>query len=106
MTIIGTNVSAMRSASASNKAEMSLAASLERLSPGKRINSAKDEAAGLAIASTMTSQIKGISVAIRHANDAIPMPTTADRALGEISNRVQRLRGSDERRVGKECGRP
>src|SRR3546814_7997010 len=71
MTIIGTNVSAMRSAGASNKAEMSLAASLERLSTGKRINSAKDDAAGLAIASKMTSQIKGMSVAIRNANDGI-----------------------------------
>lgn len=92
MTVIGTNVTAMRSASAANKAEMSLAASLERLSTGKRINSAKDDAAGLAIASKMTSQIKGMTVAMRNANDGIALAQTADSALGEISNLVQRLR--------------
>jgi flagellin len=82
----------MRSASAANKAEMSLAMSLERLSTGKRINSAKDDAAGLAIASKMTSQIKGMTVAMRNANDGIALAQTADSALGEISNLVQRLR--------------
>lgn len=92
MTVIGTNVTAMRSANAANKAEMSLAMSLERLSTGKRINSAKDDAAGLAISSKMTSQIKGMTVAIRNANDGIALAQTADSALGEISNLVQRLR--------------
>ncbi|MBB4642465.1 flagellin N-terminal helical domain-containing protein [Rhizorhapis suberifaciens] len=92
MTVIGTNVSAMRSSAAANRAEMSLAVSLERLSSGKRINSAKDDAAGLAIASKMTSQIKGMTVAIRNANDGISLAQTADSALGEISNLVQRLR--------------
>lgn len=92
MTVIGTNVTAMRSAAAANRAEMSLANSLERLSTGKRINSAKDDAAGLAIASKMTSQIKGMTVAMRNANDGIALAQTADSALGEISNLVQRLR--------------
>ncbi|MBK5264636.1 MAG: flagellin FliC [Alphaproteobacteria bacterium] len=92
MTVIGTNVSAMRSASAANRAEMSLSMSLERLSTGKRINSAKDDAAGMAIASKMTSQIKGMTVAIRNANDGISLAQTADSAMGEISNLVQRLR--------------
>lgn len=92
MTVIGTNVSAMRSSSAANRAELSLAMSLERLSTGKRINSAKDDAAGMAIASKMTSQIKGMTVAIRNANDGIALAQTAESALGEISNLVQRLR--------------
>jgi flagellin len=82
----------MRSASAANRAEISLAMSLERLSTGKRINSAKDDAAGMAIASKMTSQIKGMTVAIRNANDGISLAQTADSAMGEISNLVQRLR--------------
>ncbi|HKX22085.1 MAG TPA: flagellin, partial [Rhizorhapis sp.] len=92
MTVIGTNVTAMRSSAASNRAEMSLAQSLERLSTGKRINNASDDAAGLAISSKMTSQIKGMAVAIRNANDGISLAQTADSALGEISNLVQRLR--------------
>jgi flagellin len=82
----------MRSSAAANRAEMSLAMSLERLSTGKRINSAKDDAAGMAIASKMTSQIKGMTVAIRNANDGIALAQTADSAMGEISNLVQRLR--------------
>ena len=92
MTVIGTNVSAMRSSAAANRAEQSLAMSLERLSTGKRINSASDDAAGLAIASKMTSQIKGMTVAIRNANDGIALAQTADSALSEVSNLVQRLR--------------
>ena len=92
MTVIGTNVTAMRSSAAANRAEKSLAMSLERLSTGKRINNASDDAAGLAISSKMTSQIKGMAVAIRNANDGISLAQTADSALGEISNLVQRLR--------------
>ena len=92
MTVIGTNVSAMRSSSAANRAELSLTMSLERLSTGKRINSAKDDAAGMAIASKMTSQIKGMTVAIRNANDGISLAQTADSAMGEVTNLVQRLR--------------
>src|SRR3546814_18656958 len=92
MTVIGTNVSAIRAGSASSSASLGLQKSLERLSTGKRINSATDDAAGLAIASKMTSQIKGMSVAIRNANDGISLAPTADSSLGEISNLVQRLR--------------
>jgi flagellin len=65
---------------------------MERLSTGKRINSAKDDAAGLAIASSMTSSIRGNTVAIRNANDGISLAQTAEGALGEASNMLQRIR--------------
>ncbi len=92
MTVIGTNVGAMRAANASSAATSALQTSMERLSTGKRINSAKDDAAGLAIASSMTSQIKGMSQAIRNSNDGISMAQTAEGALGEITNMLQRIR--------------
>ncbi|NIJ15501.1 flagellin [Sphingobium vermicomposti] len=65
---------------------------MERLSTGKRINSAKDDAAGLAIAATMTSQIKGMTQGIRNANDGISMAQTAEGALQEVTNMLQRMR--------------
>ncbi|MGE4431730.1 MAG: flagellin [Sphingobium sp.] len=92
MTVIGTNISAMRANSASTSASNSLAASMERLSSGKRINSAKDDAAGLAIATKMTSQIKGLTAASRNANDGISLAQTAEAALGQISDLIQRVR--------------
>lgn len=92
MTVIGTNIGSMRAANASKMATQSLQTSMERLSTGKRINSAKDDAAGLAIASSMTSQIKGMSQAIRNANDGISLAQTAEGALGEVTNMLQRVR--------------
>lgn len=92
MTVIGTNVGAMRAANASSAATNALQTSMERLSTGKRINSAKDDAAGLAIASSMTSQIRGMSQGIRNANDGISMAQTADGALNEVTNMLQRIR--------------
>jgi flagellin len=92
MTVIGANVSAIRSANASNAANKMLGTAMERLSTGKRINSAKDDAAGLAIASSMTSSIRGMSQAIRNANDGISMAQTAEGALGEVTNMLQRVR--------------
>lgn len=92
MTVIGTNIGSMRAGNASKAANMSLQTSMERLSTGKRINSAKDDAAGLAIANSMTSQIKGMSQAIRNANDGISMAQTADGALNEVTNMLQRVR--------------
>ena len=65
---------------------------MERLSTGQRINAAKDDAAGLAIASRMTSQIKGLETSVRNANDAISMISTADGALVEAENMLQRMR--------------
>ena len=84
MTVIGTNTASLRAGAASASANMQLQTAIERLSTGKRINSAKDDAAGLAIATSMTSQIKGMSQAIRNANDGISMAQTAEGALGEV----------------------
>ena len=92
MTVIGTNVNALRAGAASNMAQVSLGQAMERLSTGKRINSAKDDAAGLAISASMGAQIRSMNQAIRNANDGMSMAQTADGALGEISNMLQRIR--------------
>ena len=92
MAVIGTNVSALRAANASTSANAALQTSMERLSTGARINSAKDDAAGLAISDTMTAQIRGMNQGIRNANDGIAMAQTAEGALGEVANMLQRVR--------------
>ena len=92
MTVIGTNSSALRATNASAMSSKALSTAMERLSTGKRINSAKDDAAGLAIASTMTAQIKGMTQGIRNANDGISLAQTAEGSLGEVSNMLQRMR--------------
>lgn len=92
MTVIGTNIASMRAANASKMASASLQTAMERLSTGKRINTSKDDAAGLAIASTMTSSIRGMSQAIRNANDGVSLAQTAEGALGEVTNMLQRIR--------------
>lgn len=92
MTVIGTNIAALRASNANTSASLSLQQSMERLSTGKRINSASDDAAGLAISNSMTSQINGMSQGIRNANDGIAMAQTADGALEEVTNMMQRIR--------------
>ena len=92
MTVIGTNVSALRSSYASSQAEMSLAKSIERLSTGRRVNSAADDAAGNSIATRMTSEVRGLNMAIRNANDGISMAQTAEGGMNEITNMLQRMR--------------
>ena len=92
MTVISTNISALRAANASTSANNMLSTSMQRLSTGNRINSAKDDAAGLAISSSMSSQIRGMTQAIRNANDGISMAQTADGALDEATNMLQRIR--------------
>ena len=92
MTVINTNTSALRAQNGSRVANQALQTAMERLSTGKRINSAKDDAAGLAIASSMTSQIRGMSQAIRNSNDGISLAQTAEGALNEVSNMLQRVR--------------
>ena len=92
MTVINTNISAIRAANASNSAAKSLGMAMERLSTGKRINSAKDDAAGMAIATSMTSQVKGMNQAIRNSNDGIALAQTAEGSLGEVTNMLQRIR--------------
>jgi flagellin len=91
MTVIGTNIAALRASNASSSASMSLQQSMERLSTGKRINSAADDAAGLAISSRMTSQVRGMAVAIRNANDGISLAQTAEGAMSEVTNMLQRM---------------
>ena len=92
MTAINTNVTASITANALTKNERAMSQAMERLSTGKRINSAGDDAAGLAIASKMTSQINGLNMAVRNANDAISMIQTADGAYSEASSMLQRMR--------------
>ena len=92
MSVINTNTNALIARDALSKVDRKLATEMERLSTGKRINSAKDDAAGLAISNRMTSQIRGLDQAVRNANDAISMLQTADGATIEITNMLQRMR--------------
>jgi len=92
MTVINTNIAATRAANASNSAQNMMGTAMERLSTGKRINSARDDAAGLAISTSMTSQITGMSQGIRNANDGISLAQTAEGALNEVTNMLQRVR--------------
>ena len=92
MTVINTNISAIRAANASNSASRMLGTAMERLSTGKRLNSAKDDAAGLAIATSMTAQVKGMNQAIRNSNDGIALAQTAEGSLSEVTNMLQRVR--------------
>ena len=92
MAVVNTNVNASIAQNALVRNERSMNTAMERLSTGQRINSAADDAAGLAISSRMTSQIRGLDVGIRNANDAISMISTADGALIEVTNMLQRMR--------------
>jgi len=92
MAVVNTNVIASVAQNALAKNERAMNTAMERLSTGQRINAAKDDAAGLAIASRMTSQIRGLDMAIRNANDAISMISTADGAMIEVTNMLQRMR--------------
>ena len=92
MTVINTNVAAQVTANALTKNERAMSQAMERLSTGQRINSAGDDAAGLAISSKMTSQINGLNMAVRNANDAISMVQTEDGALVEVTSMLQRMR--------------
>lgn len=92
MAVVNTNVNASIAQNALVRNERQMNTAMERLSTGQRINGASDDAAGLAISSRMTSQIRGLDVGIRNANDAISMISTADGALIEITNMLQRMR--------------
>lgn len=92
MAVVNTNVNAAIAQNALVRNERSMNTAMERLSTGQRINSASDDAAGLAIGSRMTSQIRGLETGIRNANDAISMVATADGALVEVTNMLQRMR--------------
>lgn len=90
--VINTNVASLTSQRLLSNTTNSLKTSMERLSSGLRVNSAKDDAAGLAISDGMTSQIRGMTVAIRNANDGISMAQTAESAMGSITETMQRMR--------------
>ena len=92
MSVINTNIGALRAQTGAQSAQMSLSMAMERLSTGKRINSAKDDAAGLAVAQRMTSDVRGLAVAIRNAGNGQSLASTADSALGEVTNMLQRMR--------------
>ncbi|CAM8560649.1 MULTISPECIES: flagellin N-terminal helical domain-containing protein [Enterobacter] len=92
MAVINTNLLSLTTQNNLNKSQSSLGTAIERLSSGLRINSAKDDAAGQAIANRMTSQIKGMNQAARNANDGISMAQTAEGSLNEINSNLQRVR--------------
>jgi flagellin len=91
-TSINTNISALAAQSSLRKTGLTQASSMERLSTGVRINSAKDDAAGLAISTRMTANIRGLSAAIRNANDGISLTQTAEGSLSAIQDNLQRIR--------------
>ncbi len=92
MTIINTNLSAIRAQNGGRVAQSGLGTAMERLSTGLRINSAKDDAAGLAIAQRMKADVRGLTVAIRNAGDGISLAQTAESAMGEVTDMLQRMR--------------
>ena len=92
MTVINTNISSIQAQSAMRTTRASTEKAMERLSTGLKLNSAGDDAAGLAISSRMTSQIKGLNMAVKNAQDGISLTQTAEGALGEVQNMLQRMR--------------
>ncbi|AEG02326.1 flagellin [Methylomonas methanica] len=90
--VINTNIASLNSQRMLSRTNDSLSSAMERLSSGLRVNSAKDDAAGLAIADRMTSQIRGMTVAMRNANDGISMAQTAEAGMGNITETLQRMR--------------
>jgi len=90
--VINTNIMSLNAQRNLNTSSASLASSVQRLSSGLRINSAKDDAAGLAISERFTTQIRGLEVAARNANDGISLAQTAEGSLTEIGNNLQRIR--------------
>ena len=92
MTTINTNVMSMTAQRNLSSSANSLATSMQRLSSGLRVNSAKDDAAGLAISERMNSQVRGLNVAARNANDGISLAQTAEGALSKVGDSLQRMR--------------
>jgi len=90
--VINTNIASINSQRQLTSTNNALSTSMERLSSGLRVNSAKDDAAGLAISNRMTSQIRGMTVGVRNAGDGISMAQTAEAAMGELTNTMQRMR--------------
>ncbi|WP_439144960.1 flagellin N-terminal helical domain-containing protein, partial [Vogesella mureinivorans] len=92
MQVINSNIASLNAQRNLSTSGTQLATSLQRLSSGLRINSAKDDAAGLAISERFSTQIRGLNVATRNANDGISLAQTAEGAMAEIGNNLQRIR--------------
>ena len=92
MSVVNTNVSASLAQAALAKNERALGTAMEQLSTGSKVNSASDDAAGLAMAAKFTAQIKGLDMAVKNANDAVSMISTAEGALDEVASMLQRMR--------------
>ena len=92
MSVVNTNVKSLVAQDSLLKSGRALATSMERLSTGKRINSAKDDSAGLSISNRMDAQIRGLTMAVKNANDGISLMQTAEGALDEVTNSLQRMR--------------
>jgi flagellin len=90
--IINTNIMSLNSQRNLNMSQAAMSTAVQRLSSGLRVNSAKDDAAGLAIAERMSAQVRGMNVAIRNANDAISLAQVAEGALGKVGDMLQRMR--------------
>ena len=90
--MINTNLASLNTQRNLSSSQSSLNTAVQRLSSGMRVNSAKDDAAGLAIAERMNAQVKGMNVAVRNANDAVSLAQTAEGALGKVSDMLQRMR--------------
>ena len=113
---INTNLASLNAQRSLNTSQSSLATSMERLSSGLRVNSAKDDAAGLAIAERMNAQVRGMNAAMRNANDGISLAQTSEGSLGKVADALQRMRelavqaanatnsGSDKDSLDKEFG--
>jgi flagellin len=89
---INTNVQSLNAQRSLNMSQSSLSVSMQRLSSGLRVNSAKDDAAGLAIAERMQTQVRGMNVAVRNANDGISLSQVAEGAIGKVTDMMQRMR--------------
>src|SRR5213594_1715966 len=90
--VINTNLASLNTQRNLSTSQSSLSTAIQRLSSGMRVNSAKDDAAGLAIAERMNAQVKGMNVAIRNANDGISLAQTAEGALSKVGDSLQRMR--------------
>ena len=90
--VINTNISSLNTQRNLNTSQAALSTSIQRLSTGMRVNSAKDDAAGLAIAERMSTQVRGLNVAARNANDGISLAQTAEGSLGKVGDMLQRMR--------------
>ena len=90
--VVNTNINSLYAQDSISRAGRSTSTAMQRLSTGSKINSAKDDAAGLSISDRMTSQVRGLNMAIKNANDGISLMSTAEGAMDEVTNMLQRIR--------------